>query len=76
MAVTRIIRIQEVLHRCALTRASLYRQISNGSFPSQRLLSPYGRSVGWLEEDIEQWISSRQPAKAVIPEKNNESGDK
>lgn len=46
MAVTRIIRIQEVLHRCALTRASLYRQISNGSFPSQRLLSPYGRSVG------------------------------
>jgi len=70
MAVTRIIRIQEVLHRCALSRASLYRLISNGSFPSQRRLSPYGRSVGWLEEDIERWISSRQPAKIVMPEED------
>ncbi|MBN3051731.1 AlpA family phage regulatory protein [Pectobacterium versatile] len=68
MAVTRILRIQEVLHRCALSRASLYRLISDGSFPTQRRLSPYGRSVGWLEEDIEGWISSRKPAKAVMPE--------
>lgn len=68
MAVTRILRIQEVMHRCALSRATLYRLIPDGSFPPQRRLSPYGRSVGWLEEDIEKWISSRQPARAVMPE--------
>ncbi|EEB5695043.1 TPA: AlpA family phage regulatory protein [Salmonella enterica] len=68
MAVTRILRIQEVLHRCAISRATLYRLIPDGNFPAQRRLSPYGRSVGWLEEDIELWISSRQPAKTVMPE--------
>lgn len=60
MAVTRILKIQEVLHRCSISRSSLYRLISKGHFPSQLRLSPEGRSVGWLEEDIEGWISSRK----------------
>ncbi|EAA9288292.1 AlpA family phage regulatory protein [Salmonella enterica] len=60
MAVIRILKIQEVLHRCSISRASLYRLISKGHFPSQLRLAPEGRSVGWLEEDIEGWISSRK----------------
>ncbi|MFO3740517.1 AlpA family transcriptional regulator [Raoultella ornithinolytica] len=60
MAVTRILKIQEVLHHCSISRSSLYRLISKGHFPSQLRLSPEGRSVGWLEEDIEGWISSRK----------------
>lgn len=60
MAVTRILKIQEVLHRCSISRSSLYRLIFKGHFPSQLRLSPEGRSVGWLEEDIEGWISSRK----------------
>ncbi|HBR4207704.1 TPA: AlpA family transcriptional regulator [Klebsiella pneumoniae] len=60
MALTRILKIQEVLHRCSISRSSLYRLISKGHFPSQLRLSPEGRSVGWLEEDIEGWISSRK----------------
>lgn len=61
MAIKRVLKINDVLHRCSISRLSLYRLISKGHFPSQLRLSPEGRSVGWLEEDIEGWISSRKP---------------
>ncbi|CNK54337.1 transcriptional regulator [Yersinia pseudotuberculosis] len=59
----RILKKKEVLGRCGISAASLYRYISNGCFPSQRLLSPGGRAVGWLESDIENWVTSRQPVQ-------------
>ncbi|MCA6969758.1 AlpA family transcriptional regulator [Pectobacterium carotovorum] len=55
----RIIRKAEVLYRCGISNATLYRLIAKGHFPCQRSLSPDGRAVGWLESDIDEWVSSR-----------------
>ncbi|MEQ9903302.1 helix-turn-helix transcriptional regulator [Pectobacterium aroidearum] len=60
---SRIIKKAEVLHRCGISSATLYRYISIGYFPSQLRLSPEGRAVGWRAEDIDSWIASRLPVK-------------
>ncbi|WP_286871043.1 helix-turn-helix transcriptional regulator [Pantoea sp. UBA5035] len=60
---SRIIKKAEVLHRCGIASATLYRYISSGCFPSQVRLSPQGRAVGWRSEDIDAWIASRMPVK-------------
>lgn len=60
MAIKRVLKIHDVLYRCGISRSSVYRLMSKGHFPSQLRLSPEGRSVGWLEEDIETWISGRK----------------
>jgi prophage regulatory protein len=58
MAQKRIIRIKEVIRRVGLSRSSIYLSIQIGCFPKQFPLG--SRSVGWLEEEIEQWISDRR----------------
>lgn len=60
---SRILKKKEVLYRCGISNASLYRQIAKGMFPRQRRLSSGGRAVGWLESDINEWIASRQPVQ-------------
>ncbi|GJL38433.1 hypothetical protein TUM17576_52530 [Enterobacter hormaechei] len=57
----RILKNKEVLYRCGISNATLYRLIAKGCFPSQRRLSPEGRGVGWLESDIDEWVNSRAP---------------
>ncbi|HHQ6568479.1 TPA: helix-turn-helix transcriptional regulator [Serratia fonticola] len=63
----RILRQPEVLHRCGISRSTMYRWIAEGVFPRQRSmkglgqkdLGQKGRAVGWLESDIDAWIDSR-----------------
>ncbi|EHO2015382.1 AlpA family transcriptional regulator [Escherichia coli] len=54
----RFIKIESVLERCAISRATLYRLIKQGDFPRQVHLSQ--RAVGWLESDVDEWIDSRR----------------
>ena len=54
---TRIIRLPQVKQRPALSRSSVYAKISRGEFPSSVNLG--ARAVGWLESDIDEWISDR-----------------
>jgi prophage regulatory protein len=56
---SRILRRRAVLDRTGLSPASLYRSIKNATFPRPYPLSDEGRSVGWLEEEIEAWIAAR-----------------
>jgi len=53
----RILRCRQVLSRTGLSRSSLYALIGRGEFPSAVRLSQ--RSVGWLEQDVAQWIEAR-----------------
>ncbi|WP_447877036.1 helix-turn-helix transcriptional regulator [Serratia fonticola] len=58
----RILRQPEVLHRCGMSRSTMYRWIAEGVFPRQRSMKGAGlkgKSVGWLESDIDAWIDSR-----------------
>jgi prophage regulatory protein len=51
----RILRIRTVLNRTGLSRSTLYRKISDGSFPRQVKIGD--RSSGWRESAVNQWIA-------------------
>ena len=53
----RIVRLPEVMDRTGLSRSSIYNFLSAGSFPSRIKLG--ARSIGFLEADINDWISSK-----------------
>jgi prophage regulatory protein len=50
-----ILRLKNVKNRTGLSRSTIYERIKAGTFPVQVMLGP--RSVGWLESDINAWIS-------------------
>ena len=64
MAHTNILRIKAVKARTALSRSSIYKLISDGNFPRAIRLGP--RAVGWLEGEIEQWLSARVMASREL----------
>ena len=53
----RILRLPEVKARVGLCRASIYQHMAAGSFPKQIVLGI--RAVGWLENEIDAWLSDR-----------------
>lgn len=57
----RLIKLKEVLNLTALSRASVYRMMADGKFPSSVPLGE--RSVGWVEEEILNWIEERIAAR-------------
>ncbi len=50
-----ILRLPEVKARTGLSRSSIYLRMANDDFP--RSISLGGRAVGWLEADIERWLT-------------------
>ena len=52
-----ILRLLAVKARTGLSRSTIYLQVANGSFP--RPVSLGARAVGWLESEVEAWISLR-----------------
>ncbi len=53
----KILRLPAVKARTGLSRSTIYLQVSNGSFP--RPVSLGARAVGWIESDVDEWISCR-----------------
>lgn len=51
----RIIRLNTVLARTGLSRTTLYRKISEGTFPRQVRISIHG--AGWYESAVDRWIA-------------------
>jgi len=54
---TTIIRLPEVKKCTGLSRSTIYDLIGKGQFPRQVVLG--ARAVGWVEEDIANWIVHR-----------------
>lgn len=52
-----IIRLPAVKNKTGLARSTVYLRIKQGTFPKQVSLG--GRSVGWVESEIETWLSNR-----------------
>ena len=52
-----VLRLPLVEARTGLSRSTIYLRIAEGSFPKPVSLG--ARAVGWLESDIEQWLTSR-----------------
>lgn len=51
------IRLRTVLKRTGLSRSSIYLRIAQGTFP--RAVSLGERAVGWIEAEVDDWISTR-----------------
>ncbi len=52
-----ILRLPQIKKRTGLSRSSIYLRMANGEFPVS--ISLGGRAVGWLEQDIDEWIIER-----------------
>jgi prophage regulatory protein len=50
-----ILRLPAVKARTGLCRSAIYQYVANGSFP--RPVSLGARAVGWVEAEVEAWIS-------------------
>jgi prophage regulatory protein len=56
-----ILRLPAVKTRTGLSRSTIYLRIQLGTFPKPIPLG--ARAVGWLEEDVQQWIKGQIPQK-------------
>jgi prophage regulatory protein len=61
----RLIRIDEVLHICGLSRSSLYASIQKGEFPVQVKLSK--KSSAWLYSEVQAWVNARAATRRALP---------
>ena len=50
----RILRLNTVLDRTGLSRATLYRKVADGTFPRQVRIAT--RCMGWRESAINDWL--------------------
>lgn len=53
----KILRLPAVKESTGLSRSTIYLRMVNNDFP--RPISLGGRSVGWLEEDINAWLEMK-----------------
>lgn len=59
----KIIRLPEVKSKTGLSRSTIYLRMFKGVFP--QTISLGERAVGWLEDDIDQWLDDRIAASKV-----------
>ncbi len=57
----RVIRLPEVEQKCGLRKTAIYGLIGKGAFP--RPIPLAAKHVGWVESEIDDWISSRIAAR-------------
>ncbi|ARL11083.1 hypothetical protein BOC45_10505 [Burkholderia pseudomallei] len=56
----RVLRMRSLTDRVGLSKSEIYRRVAAGRFPQSVKLGP--KSVGWLESDVDAWITSMQDA--------------
>ncbi|HEY6768247.1 MAG TPA: AlpA family transcriptional regulator [Candidatus Sulfotelmatobacter sp.] len=66
---TTILRLPVVKARTGLSRSTIYLRVTDGSFP--RPVSLGARAVGWVESDVEDWISRKilesRASNSILP---------
>ena len=55
----RLLKIEEVLSLCAMSKSNLYKMIERGDFPRPVSIGP--RSVAWRQSDVASWLKDRPP---------------
>ena len=67
----RVLRRRDVQDRTGLSRSTLYERVAEGSFPQPIHLG--GRSVGWLESEVDQWIDDCVARSRTMPTRSSVS---
>jgi prophage regulatory protein len=57
----RILRLKDVIEKTGLARSTIYKYVDAGTFPNPIPLG--GRSVGWVDSEIHDWILTRIEAR-------------
>ena len=52
-----ILRLPAVTSRTGLSKSTIYKRISEGSFPAP--ISLGDRAVGWIDSAVEAWVQER-----------------
>lgn len=60
----RIMRMRDLREFLRLSPSHLYALMAQGKFPKPFALVPGGRSRGWLQSDIVQWVLERKDESA------------
>lgn len=66
----RLLRLPEVIARVGLGRASLYKRIQDGTFPSQIRLGLGARAVAWNSQQVDAWIAEQIAASLTAQVKS------
>lgn len=53
----RLIRLKDVIDCTGMARSTIYKNVSDGSFPKPVSLG--ARSVAWVEDEVQEWIRDR-----------------
>ena len=64
-----ILRLPAVKTRTGLSRSTIYLRVSEGTFP--RPVSLGARAVGWLESEIEAWLSALVQRSRKLTDENS-----
>jgi prophage regulatory protein len=59
-----ILRLPEVKRSTGLSRSTIYLRIAEGRFPKPVSLG--GRAVGWLEAEVQDWLTRRIEASRKV----------
>lgn len=54
----RILRLAEVREKTGLKKSTIYKYVGLGMFP--RPISLGGRSVGWIDSEVHEWLLEKQ----------------
>ncbi len=60
----RVLRHNQVCAKLQISSAKLFDMVARQHFPKPFSLIPGGRSVGWIEGDVDQWILQRKTTGA------------
>jgi prophage regulatory protein len=58
-----VLRLPDVIKQTGLSRSSIYLRISSEDFPKP--ISLGGRSVGWLQQDVDDWVLAKIEASRI-----------
>lgn len=58
------IRITGLTRKTGMARSTIYAAIASGSFP--RPIKLGSRAVGWLEDEVDDWLASKVAARGEL----------
>ena len=64
-----ILRRNQVIQRTGISTSSMYNYIADGLFPKPIQLGT--RSVGWLEQEVDEWLQLRIDKRDQVQEVAN-----
>lgn len=67
-----ILRMPDVVKLVGMCRASIYKAIKADNFPQPVRLG--ARSVGWRQEEVEDWLADRPKGVGAQPASPRQSG--